>query len=56
MALDDERQNPETGEPEIMGVGCLSRDHSAPEEAEISVLVSDHFQGRGSAPCSLASS
>jgi acetyltransferase len=47
MALVVERKNLETREPEIMGVGRLSRDHSVPEEAEISVLVSDHFQGQG---------
>jgi acetyltransferase len=47
MALVVERKNPESGEPEILGVGRLSRDHSAPEEAEISILVSDRFQGQG---------
>src|ERR671932_638257 len=47
MALIVERKNPETAEPEILGVGRLSRDHSAPEEAEISILVSDRFQGQG---------
>ena len=47
MALVVERKNPESAEPEILGVGRLSRDHSAPEEAEISILVSDRFQGQG---------
>ena len=47
MALVVERKNPQSGEPEILGVGRLSRDHSAPEEAEISILVSDRFQGQG---------
>ena len=47
MALVAERQNPETGEPEILGIGRLSRDHAAPSEAEASLLVSDRFQRQG---------
>ena len=47
MALVAEREDPETGEREIMGVGRLSRQGGAPDEAEFSVLVSDRFQRRG---------
>ncbi|MGH3086885.1 MAG: GNAT family N-acetyltransferase, partial [Rubrobacteraceae bacterium] len=47
MALVAERRNPETGEPEIMGVGRLSRHGYAPGEAEFSVLIADPFQRRG---------
>ncbi len=47
MALVAERKNPETGEPEILGVGRLSRDHVVPEEAEFSLLISDEFQRQG---------
>src|SRR5215211_3373056 len=50
MALVAERT--EAGEPEIMGVARLSSQNGIPEEAELSVLVSDRFQRRGSAPCS----
>ena len=47
MALVAERTDPETGEREIMGVSRLSRRGAAPDEAEVSVLVSDRFQRRG---------
>jgi acetyltransferase len=47
MALVAEHTDPETGEREIMGVARLSRHGAAPDEAEISVLVSDRFQRRG---------
>jgi acetyltransferase len=48
MALVAEKENPETGETEILGVGRLSRNHAFPEEeAEFSLLVSDRFQGQG---------
>jgi acetyltransferase len=47
MALVAERKNPETGEPEILGVGRLSRNHAAPNEAEFALLVSDCFQRQG---------
>ena len=47
MALVAERENPETGEKEILGVSRLSRHGAAPEEAEFSVLVSDAHQRRG---------
>jgi acetyltransferase len=45
MALVAERTDPETEEREIMGVARLSRGVS--DEAELSVLVSDRFQGQG---------
>ena len=45
-------EHTEAGEPEIMGVARLSSQNGIPEEAELSVLVSDRFQRRGSAPCS----
>ncbi len=47
MALVAEREDPETGEREVMGVGRLSRQGGAPDEAEFSILVSDRFQRRG---------
>jgi acetyltransferase len=47
MALVAEYTDPETGEREIMGVARLSRLGAVPEEAELSVLVSDRFQRRG---------
>src|SRR5829696_539274 len=48
MALVAERTNPETGEREIMGVARLSRLATGfDDEAELSVLVSDHFQRQG---------
>ena len=46
MALVAERRNPETGEREILGVGRLSKVHGT-NEAEVAVLVSDKWQGRG---------
>jgi acetyltransferase len=47
MALVAEHTDPESGEREIMGVSRLSRHGAAPDEAEVSVLVSDRFQRRG---------
>ncbi len=47
MALVAEREVPETGEREIMGVVRLSRRANVRDEAEFSVLVSDRFQRRG---------
>ena len=46
MALVAERRNPETGESEILGVGRLTKAHGA-REAEVAVLVSDRWHGRG---------
>jgi acetyltransferase len=46
MALVAERRNPYTGELEIMGVGRLTKIHGT-NDAEVAVLVSDQFQGRG---------
>lgn len=47
MALVAEHENPETGEPEIVGVARLSRSHTAPEEAEFALLINDQFQRQG---------
>ncbi len=47
MALVAEGTNPETGEPEILGVARLSRHHSVLSEAEFSILVNDDFQLQG---------
>jgi acetyltransferase len=47
MALVAERTDPETGEREIMGVARLSRRGGLPDEAEVSILISDRFQRRG---------
>lgn len=46
LALVVEYQNAETGAPEIVGVGRLSKQHSVPE-AEFSLVVSDRYQGKG---------
>jgi acetyltransferase len=46
MALVAVRRNPETGDSEILGVGRLMKLHGT-REAEVAVLISDHFQGRG---------
>jgi acetyltransferase len=46
MALVAERPNEETGEPEIIGVGRLSKVHGE-NEAEYAILVSDEYQGSG---------
>lgn len=46
MALVAERQNPESGEKEIVAVGRLSRTNFA-NEAEFAMLVRDEFQGQG---------
>ncbi len=47
MALVAERKDPETGEREILGVGRLSRDNVVSNEAEVALLISDHFQRQG---------
>jgi acetyltransferase len=46
MALVAERRNPETGETEILGVGRMTKILGV-NEAEVAVLVSDKWQGRG---------
>lgn len=46
MALVAERRNPQTGESEILGVGRMMKVHGS-KDAEVAVLVSDHWQGRG---------
>ena len=46
MALVAERRNPETGESEILGVGRMMKIHGT-NEAEVAVLISDQWQGRG---------
>jgi len=46
MALVAVRRNAETGESEILGVGRLMKIHGT-KEAEIAVLISDNWQGRG---------
>jgi acetyltransferase len=46
MALVAERRHPETGESEILGVGRLMKIHGS-TEAEVAVLISDKWQGRG---------
>jgi acetyltransferase len=46
MALVAEHENPETKEPEILGIGRLSRLHGM-LEAEYAILISDQFQGHG---------
>jgi len=46
MALVAERRNPETGESEILGVGRAMKIHGT-SEAEVAVVISDQWQGRG---------
>jgi acetyltransferase len=46
MALVAVRRNSETGDSEILGVGRLTKIHGT-REAEIAVLISDNWQGRG---------
>ncbi|MCX6633226.1 MAG: bifunctional acetate--CoA ligase family protein/GNAT family N-acetyltransferase [Candidatus Solibacter sp.] len=46
MALVAERRNPETGVSEIFGVGRLMKVHGT-TEAEVAVVISDKWQGRG---------
>ena len=46
MALVAERRNPETGECEILGVGRMMKVHGT-NEAEVAVVISDKWQGRG---------
>jgi acetyltransferase len=46
MALVAERRNPETGESEILGVGRAMKIHGT-TEAEVAVVISDNWQGRG---------
>jgi acetyltransferase len=46
MALVAERKHPVSGEPEILAVGRLTKVHGS-NDAEVAVLVSDRFQGRG---------
>ena len=47
MALVAERENPESGEREIIGVARLSSPGGPRSEAEFSILISDDFQRRG---------
>ncbi len=46
MALVAERRNPETCEPEILGVGRMTKIHGG-TEAEVAVVISDKWHGRG---------
>ena len=46
MALVAERINPQTGQSEILGVGRMMKIFGT-NEAEVAVLVSDQWQGRG---------
>ncbi len=46
MVLVADREGPETGAREIVGVGRLSKVRGT-DEAEFAVLISDHFQRRG---------
>src|SRR4029077_11465036 len=40
------RRSPETGESEVLGVGRMTKIHGS-SEAEVAVLISDKWQGRG---------
>ena len=46
MALVADGKNAETGDHEILGVGRLCKIRGT-DEAEFSLVVSDHFQGQG---------
>ncbi len=47
VTLVAERKNDEAGEPEILGVGRLSKNRLVPGKAEVALLVSDRFQHQG---------
>jgi acetyltransferase len=47
IALIGVRRDPETEEPEILGISRLSKLHGNENEAEFAMLVSDPFQGQG---------
>lgn len=53
MALAALYRDPETGEQQIVGVGRLSRSHTA-NEAEFALLIADAFQGKGLGTAMLA--
>jgi acetyltransferase len=46
MALVAERRHPETGEPEVLGVGRMTKVPGT-NEAEVAVVVSDQWHGQG---------
>jgi len=46
MAFVAERRDPDSGEPQIIAVGRVVKSHAA-DEAELAVIVSDHFQRQG---------
>ncbi|HUA22067.1 MAG TPA: bifunctional acetate--CoA ligase family protein/GNAT family N-acetyltransferase [Bryobacteraceae bacterium] len=46
MAFVAERRDPDSGESRIVAVGRLVKSHTA-DEAELAVIVSDHFQRQG---------
>ncbi|HEV3332642.1 MAG TPA: bifunctional acetate--CoA ligase family protein/GNAT family N-acetyltransferase [Bryobacteraceae bacterium] len=46
MAMVAERRNPETGEPEILAVSRMTKIQWV-NEAEVAIIVSDRWQGRG---------
>ena len=46
MALVAEHRNPDTGESEILGVARMMKLHGS-NDAEVAVLISDRWQGRG---------
>jgi acetyltransferase len=46
MALVAERRNPQSGESEILGVGRMTKVHGS-DDAEVAVIVSDNWHGRG---------
>ena len=46
MVLVSEREDPETGEKEIVGIGRLTKLHGT-NDAEFAMLVNDDFQRRG---------
>lgn len=47
IALIAVRRDPETQEPEILGISRLSKLHGNKKEVEFAMLVSDPFQGQG---------
>ena len=46
MALVADYDNPQTGQHEIIGVGCLIKEQGT-KSAEIALLVTDQFQRKG---------
>jgi acetyltransferase len=47
MALVAEHKDPKTGESQVIAVGRLKKKAHGTNEAELAVIISDEYQGRG---------